>query len=584
VFAIRGLWDKQPGTARGPRWEDDNLIFAYDGADDIKRRLVAQFQPHPGSRNGTQVDYHLELGPREQCEIKISFVISEQMADEDSPDAGPGESSQSRLRGHQAEVSEKWLVDRAEIETDSLLLNAVLARSLRDLRMLRNHIDGDEYFAAGVPWYATLFGRDSIITALQTLAFDPEMAGQILELLARYQAKEMDPWRDAEPGKILHELRIGELARIGEIPHSPYYGSIDATPLFLILVARHAAWTGSVSLFVTLREQVEAALEWMDRYGDLDGDGYLEYDSPVGLGLVNQGWKDSGSGIIDEHGNLPKPPIALVEVQGYAYQARMEVAGLFEAAGDPDRANELRKQAQALRAQFNNDFWLEDEGFYALALQAKDEPIRVITSNAGHALWSGIADREKGRKVGQRLMEPDLFSGWGIRTLSADNGCYNPTAYHLGTVWPHDNAIIAAGLRRYGLDHAAHRVFAGMIEATMHFEDYRLPELFAGFSREEYDVPVPYPVACHPQAWSAGAIPFLLTTLLGIVPDAFAGQLRIVRPVLPDMVDRIHVRDLSIGRGSVDLSFQRTGAEQCAVNIDAVQGDIDVVLDMEHDG
>jgi glycogen debranching enzyme len=446
--------------------------------------------------------------------------------------------------------------------------------------MLRSYVDDDEYFAAGVPWYVALFGRDSIITALQTLAYDPEVARETLELLAHYQAHEVDEWRDAQPGKILHELRVGELAHLGQIPHTPYYGSIDATPLFLLLVARHAAWTGSLALFRKLRENVELALDWIDHYGDLDGDGYVEYDSVTDDAMINQGWKDSGDAIVNADGSLAEPPIALVEVQGYVYRAKVELAALYERAGEADRAARLRREAQELRDRFNRDFWLEDLGCYALALQAGNRPVALLTSNAGHTLWTGIASPEHGQQTARRLMQDDMFSGWGIRTVSDAAGCYNPTAYHLGTVWPHDNGLIAAGMRRYGHDDAAHRILEGMIRAAMNFESYRLPELFSGFSRDEYGVPVPYPIASHPQAWSAGAIPHLLTTLLGLRAEAFDNRLLLVRPTLPDYVDRLHLRGLRIGQGQVDLRLERTGKDHSAVQVLNVQGDVDVLIDV----
>ncbi len=336
---------------------------------------------------------------------------------------------------------------------------------------------------------------------------DPHLAAETLRVLAHFQAEREDEWRDMQPGKILHELRIGELSQMGEIPHTPYFGSVDATALFLILIGQQAAWSGELSLFEELRGPVERALQWIARYGDRDGDGYVEYQSTSEHGLVNQGWKDSGDGIVDADGSLAKPPIALVEVQGYVYQAKLGVAALYERAGDFQRAAQLRREADELRERFNRDFWLGDKGIYTLALQADHKPLGVVASNAGHALWSGIADADKARRTMERLMADDMFSGWGIRTLSGQEKRYNPIGYHLGTVWPHDNAIIAAGFRRYGFYDALCRIFQGMLEAAMHFEARRLPELFGGFGRDEYRVPVHYPVACHPQAWAAASIP-----------------------------------------------------------------------------
>jgi len=578
IFAIRGLWPRQPGELRAPEWKDGVLIFAYKGADGLYRSVHVRFSPPPDRSEGASVHYRLVLEPGESREMELSFALF-QSPEEESLRPATNRRARPAVESDPDPDPDRWLADQTGVESDSLLLNAIMDRSLRDLGMLRNRIGDDEYFAAGVPWYVALFGRDSIIPSLQTLAYNPEIAHETLELLARYQAREIDEWRDAQPGKILHELRIGELAHLDEIPHTPYYGSIDATPLFLLLVARHAAWTGSLDLFHKLRENIELALEWIDRHGDLDGDGYVEYESMTDGTLINQGWKDSGDAIVNAGGDLAEPPIALVEVQGYVYLAKKEMAALYARNGEDDRAAQLRREARELCDRFDRDFWLEEMGCYALALQAGNRPLAVLSSNAGHALWTGIATPERGRRTAQRLMEDDMFSGWGIRTISAATGCYNPTAYHLGTVWPHDNALIAAGMRLYGHDGAAHRILEGLVRAAMNFGGYRLPELFAGFSRDEYGVPVPYPVASHPQAWAAGAVPQLLTILLGLEAEAFDNRLRLVRPALPDYVDRLHMRGLRIGRGTVDLSFERTGKGRSAVEVIHVEGDVDVLID-----
>jgi glycogen debranching enzyme len=474
----------------------------------------------------------------------------------------------------------QWVGEHTRIHTDSLLLNRLLERSFDDLRVLHSTIRGEEFFAAGVPWFSTLFGRDSLITALQALAYNPHMAEQTLRLLASYQSQQVDEWRDAQPGKILHELRVGEMARLGEIPHTPYYGTIDATPLFLILLGRHAAWTGELTLFNELRSHIDAALAWITAYGDLNGDGYVEYASTSGKGLVNQGWKDSGDAIVNADGSLATPPIALVEVQGYVYGAKCALADLYERAGEPEQAGRLRQEAEDLRGRFNRDFWLEDQGFYALALQADRRPVAVLSSNPGHALWAGIADAEKAQRTVERLMRDDMFNGWGIRTLSEHERGYNPLGYHLGTVWPHDNAIIAAGFRRYGFDGAMRRVFTAVVEAAMSFTHYRLPELFAGFRREEYGVPVRYPVACHPQAWAAGTVPYLMEALLGLVPEAFDRRLRVIRPMLPDFIDRVEVYGLRVGSARTDLQFERAPGGT-AVNVLKVEGALDVIVEPE---
>lgn len=459
------------------------------------------------------------------------------------------------------------------------MLDWVMERSLRDLLVLRSRLEGGTFFAASVPWFATLFGRDSLITSLQTLAYDPSISAQTLRLLARYQGQRIDEWRDEEPGKILHELRVGELARLGAIPQTPYYGSIDATLLFLILVGRHAAWTGELALFHELRRHIDLALEWMSIFGDGQGDRYVAYSSRSANGLVNQGWKDSGDAIVNADGSRAIPPIALVEVQGYAYLAKLTMADLYARSGDRGRAERLRKEAAQLRVRFNRDFWMQEKQYYALAVQKDGAPVTVITSNPGQAPWSGVVDSEKAASTVKRLMANDMFSGWGIRTLSESESAYNPLGYHIGTVWPHDNSLIVGGFRRYGYDDAAVRVFTSLLHAAIHFKAYRLPELFSGFNRHDSDRPISYPVACHPQAWAAGAIPSMVESLLGFVPEAFEHRLRIIRPVLPEFIHRVEVDGLRVGQASVSLTFERRKDGTIQVRVAKVNGRLDVLIE-----
>jgi glycogen debranching enzyme len=566
VFEIRGLLREVKGKLYRPRWRDKCLCFVYRGGDDLTRSLAVQF--------------HFTLQPNEMKTLRIVLAVSES-------DGGPNTAcAVVNVRRDLPTVArvmksecEEWMMRETEVRSDNLVLNRVMKRSLMDLVMLRTTIGGDEFFAAGVPWFATLFGRDSLITSLQTLAYGAETAADSLRLLARHQGSRVSEWRDEEPGKILHELRVGELARMNKIPHTPYYGTIDATPLFVILMSRYADWTGDLSLFIELRPHIERALEWIDRYGDAAGDGYVSYLSKTGKGLINQGWKDSGDAIVTADGRCGEPPIALVEVQGYVYLAKMSIAGLYERVGEPERAALLREEARELRRRFNRDFWMDDEGCYALALEAGGRPCHVLSSNAGQALWTGIVDEEKAGRCVNRLMKPDLFSGWGIRTLSNKARRYNPMGYHLGTVWPHDNSLIAAGFKRYGFDEAAGRIFVGLMDAAMEFEDYRLPELFTGFGREEYGVPVRYPVACHPQAWAAGSVPFMVETLLGLVPEGFDNRLRVVRPYLPDFMERLDIRHLQVGKGAADLRFSRNADGLLDVEVLNIAGTLTVEVE-----
>jgi len=579
IFAVRGMLPERPGKLRQPSWKGNALSFIYEGKDDLYRSLVIYFSPTPQKTEGTTAHFRINLGPRESRQLLISLVISE------SPDLNevqPKARAQPDHNSTKASLSrsvEEWLGLHTKVHSDSLLLNKTLERSLRDLRILRTHIAGQEFIAAGVPWFVTLFGRDSLIAALQTLAFQPGIAEQTLRVLAGYQGQQVNDWKDEEPGKILHELRIGEMARLGEVPYTPYYGTVDATPLFLILIGRHAAWTGDLTVFKELRSHIERALDWMSHYGDQNGDGYIEYKSSSEKGLINQGWKDSGDAIVNDDGRLATPPISLVEVQGYVYLAKIGLADLYQRVGEPDRADQLRREAEDLRTRFNRDFWLEDKGFYALALQADNKPVAVISSNPGQALWSGIADPDKAQRTMERLMAEDMFSGWGIRTLSDKERRYNPIGYHLGTVWPHDNAIIAAGFRRYGFNEAAQRIFTTIVEAAMYFNNYRLPELFAGFPRTDYSVPVRYPVACHPQAWAAGSVPYLIETSLGLIPEAFDRRLRIVRPILPDFLDRMDLYGLKVGDAQVDLGFERSSKGNISVQVLKIEGPLNVIVE-----
>jgi glycogen debranching enzyme len=578
VFEIRGLHPKKIGRREKPTWDRGGLRFAYDGADGIYRTLEITIRSASVTTRKSGADLKLSLAPNETKQIHVSLTISESSKKKRPAPKGRLSPNTTQIAGGLRKDSDHWPGSRTQLDSSSPLLNNVFQRSIRDLRVLRTSLQGLEYFSAGLPWYGALFGRDSIISSLQALAFEPRIAEQTLRLLAKYQATQVNEWRDEQPGKILHELRVGELAHLNEIPQTPYFGSVDSTPLFLILVARHANWTGDLSIFQDLKPAVERAFDWMARYGDATGNGYLEYSSRSSKGLGNQGWKDSGDSIVNADGTLAKPPIALVEVQGYVYLAKTSMAELFERAGDNDAAERLRTEARELRIRFERDFWLEDRDIYALALEAGNTPAAVVSSNPGQMLWSGMAQPVRAAKTARHLMSPDMFTGWGIRTLSNRERRYNPVGYHLGTVWPHDNSIIAAGFRTYGLDEAACRVFAAVLEAAMHFEHYRLPEVFAGYSKEEFPIPVRYPVACHPQAWAAGAVPFMIEALLGLVPNAFEKKLHIMRPVLPDLVHHLELKGLRLGQSTVDLRFDRNTDDTIATRIIKVRGEVDVEI------
>jgi glycogen debranching enzyme len=578
VFEVRGLLNERLGRAEPPAWDDGLLRFVYHGQDDLVRSLTVCLPADFAARDTTAARATIRLAAREERRLPIQLLVRESS---DAADVRPGRPGP---KGRPAPVRQSGPdeeIPHPTFASDRPILVRALERGLADLRLLRSTLRDRAFIAAGIPWFATLFGRDSLITALQLLPLAPEIARDTLHLLAGFQADQVDQWKDAAPGKILHELRFGEMARIGAIPHSPYYGTVDATPLFLITLAEYVSWTGDLALFDQLGDNVRRALEWIDCYGDSDGDGYVEYRSASEHGLVNQGWKDSGDAIIDEQGRIAKPPIALVEVQSYVYAAKLAVADLYARRGDQGTADRLRLEAASLRDRFDRDFWVESLGCYAMALEAAKRPLRVVSSNAGHALWCGIAQPARAAQVAERLMADDMFSGWGVRTLSTHCQGYNPIGYHLGTVWPHDNALIGAGLKRYGFAAQACRIYDGIAEAAAEFEHQRLPELWTGFSRASYGTPIRYPVACHPQGWAAGSLPFLLRHLLGVEPEALDGRLHICRPTLPGAITWLEVHGVRVGAATVDLRFDRSasGSDQPRVEVLHLEGELDVQVD-----
>ncbi|MDI1480277.1 glycogen debranching N-terminal domain-containing protein [Polyangium sp. y55x31] len=580
VFVVRGLVTGTQGQVRAPSWERNELYLAYDGQDGLVRTTTIRFSQPPDHDGGASVRFRVRLpeGGSETLGLVMGLSVS------------PGETRSTALTVDVDEVERRLQQETsalraraARIDTDSLLVNQVLDRSFADLLLLRTSLDDHSYYAAGVPWFVTLFGRDSLISALEELPYNTRISEDTIELLARYQGRDDNPWRDEQPGKILHELRVGELATLNQIPHTPYYGSVDATALFLILLARHAKWTGCLDVFRQLRPNVLAALDWISTYGERSGiDGYVAYQSDTRSGLVNQGWKDSGDAIVDERGCIVQPPVALVEVQAYTYLAKTSIAEIFERAGEATRGAQLRREAAELKERFNRDFWLPDRGYYALALTGSG-PARVRSSNPGHALWAGIADEDKARKTAEMLMSDGMFSGWGVRTLADDERGYNPISYHRGTVWPHDNALLAAGLRRYGFHTEACRIFEGILSAAMHFSRYRLPEVWSGFPRADYGVPVRYPVACHPQAWAAGSIPYMLAVLLGFEVDGFERRVHVTRPLLPLPLRSVELRGLAVADGYADLAFRRTGTGHIDVEVLGTQGDVEVIVQNAED-
>ena len=465
---------------------------------------------------------------------------------------------------HHAETLADWLNSVLKIRTSNEEFYRLYRQALEDMAALRLPFAGTDHKvflpAAGLPWFVAPFGRDSLIVSLQNILIYPDFARGSLDILGSLQAKVEDDYRDAEPGKILHEMRYGELAHFKLIPHTPYYGTADATPLYLILL--HAAWrgTGDKALLERHLETAEGCLFWIDNYGDRDGDGFQEYQTRSPAGYENMGWKDSGDSIVYPDGSLVKGPKALCELQGYVYDAWLRMSEVFDALGKPDRAGELREKAAALFKRFNEAFWDEELGCYVLALDGEKKKVRTVASNVGHCLWSGIATKERAGKVVSRLMAPDMWSGWGIRTLSAKHAAFNPYNYQTGSVWPHDNAIIAMGFKRYGFAAEVGRIARDISEAASHFLFNQLPELYTTIERDEEGFPVQYLGANVPQAWAAGSVFALLQAILGFLPDAPRGKLY-VDPVLPPWLPDLTVLDLHVGQHQFDIRFWRDGDE-----------------------
>jgi glycogen debranching enzyme len=460
------------------------------------------------------------------------------------------------------ELQRQWLHQATTLTSANEDVYRLYRQSVEDMGALRlyDHDFAPDVWvpAAGVPWFVTIFGRDSLIVSLQNMLVHAGFARGVLKKLAELQATALDDWRDAEPGKIPHEIRFGELAHAKQIPHTPYYGTADATPLYLIVLHEAWKWLGEAALLREYRDVAVRCLEWIDRFGDLDGDGFQEYRTRSPQGYEDMGWKDAGDAVVYPDGTPVKQPKALCELQGYVFDAWLRMAEVFEMLGEPERAKQLRQKAFDLQAHFEAHFWCEDLGCYAYALDPSKQPVRTVASNAGHVLWSGIASAEHAARVAERLLQEDLWSGWGIRTLSAHNPAYNPFSYQRGSVWPHDNGLIALGLKRYGFSAEAARVFRDISEAASYFASYRLPELYAGMARRPGTFPVQYRGANVPQAWAAGSVFHLLQAILGLQADA-PNHLLSVEPQLPPWLPEVTLRGLAVGQARLDLRFWREG-------------------------
>ena len=553
LFEVRGLRRERRGVVSRHLMRPATALLSYEGLDAKVRQTALRFDPPPGEITPATASYRLNLASKEAT--PIFFTVGCGMPE--LPKPVPFLRGLRAVHRHQRAVSH----NTATVETSNDLFNEVLCRSMSDLQMLTTNTPQGRYPYAGIPWYSTTFGRDGLITALQMLWIDPRIAQGVLRRLAAYQAKSDDPASDAQPGKILHEMRNGEMAALREVPFGLYYGSVDATPLFVMLAGLYAERTGDDATIIELWPAIEAALGWIDGPGDPDGDGFLEYYRATEQGLANQGWKDSQDAIFHADGHLAQGPIALAEVQGYVYCAKQMAARCALRLGMIERAQRLQAEAEHLAERFDATFWCPELETFALALDGKKEPCRVRSSNAGQVLFTGIAKLERAVKVADGLLRPQFFSGWGIRTIANTEARYNPMSYHNGSIWPHDNALITLGLARYGLKRSSERVFKGLFDAATYMDMRRLPELFCGFTRGRGRGPTHYPVACSPQAW-ASATPFtLIEASLGLQFDPDANEIRLRNPRLPSFLDEVVLRNLQLKQSSVDLKVRRHASE-----------------------
>jgi glycogen debranching enzyme len=565
VFEVRGMTRQRRGARSAGKVDAHQLWFAYEGLDGVVRRTRILCACAPSELIASGCAFIERLGPKEERELLLTYYCEVT----GSAAAGVGYRASDVEAAPNAAV-----VPACQIYTSNGPFNEWLVRSSSDLHMMFTATPFGFYPYAGVPWFSTPFGRDGIITALEYLWVNPEIGRGVLGYLAALQAKQRDSTRDAEPGKILHETRKGEMAALREIPFDVYYGSVDATPLFVMLAGAYLSCTYDLPFIRSIWPHIDFALRWIDNYGDLDGDGFVEYERRSSMGLIHQGWKDSWDAVFHNDGRLAAGPIALCEVQGYAYAAKLAGAAIASALGQTKKARVLLTQAEVLKESFQKAFWCEEISSYVLALDGEKQQCKVSASNAGHCLYAGVAEMDEASRIADTLMGRDFFSGWGVRTLAASEARFNPISYHNGSVWPHDNALIAAGLARYGFKDHANRILKALFEASL-FVEHRLPELFCGFYRRDGEGPVPYAVACSPQSWSAASVFLLLQAILGMKIDAMTSRISFVRPALPEFLKEIRIKNLKAGNGSVDL-LVRGSARSATVEIERRDGPVEV--------
>jgi glycogen debranching enzyme len=577
IFEVRGIQRAARGSALKPEVWEDRVILGYEGLDGVVRRTVLRFSPRPSKLTASSARLILVLQPQEEARFDLAIACEISVPASVVPKEALGTSAAASLvpklclgttddapvltfeaaRSHAEADRSSAKAWACHLQTSNGQINTWINRAVADLYMMMTDLDAGPYPYAGVPWYNTPFGRDGIITALECLWLRPNLARGVLAYLAATQATALDPAKDAEPGKILHETRKGEMAALKEIPFGLYYGSVDATPLFVVLAGAYYDRSGDRAFIESLWPNIEAALEWIDRFGDRDGDGFIEYERQSEVGLVHQGWKDSDDAVFHADGSLARGPIALCEVQAYVYAARMAAASLAHKLGQMDQAAKLHQQAETLRRRFEEVFWCEELSTYALALDGEKKPCRVRTSNAGHCLFTGIVAADRARRLAETFLARESYSGWGIRTVAATEPRYNPMSYHNGSIWPHDNALIALGLARHGMGQEALQIWTGMYEAGCYLELHRMPELFCGFTRDAGEAPILYPVACAPQAWAAASVFLLFQACLGLTINGPAAQVFFHRPRLPAALNELRIHNLEVAGATVDLLLVR---------------------------
>jgi glycogen debranching enzyme len=582
IFQVRGIVRGKSGHYYEPIAMRDSMSFVYEGLDKRVRTTTVRFAPQPAKIKDRVAHWDVDLEPLGKAVIAATVRAHSEMGQSPSRAAQKIEEHSlaavaqdndvrkplTRLRGE----FDQWHKDCTRFYSDNGIFNAMLETSTEDFYALQMPDTAGTAVAAGVPWFAALFGRDSLIASFQSLILNPTLAQGTLRVLASYQGRVTRDDHDEEPGKILHEMRSGEMTETGEVAFGMNYGSVDATPLFIILLGEYYRWTGDEDLLRGLAKNIALAVKWLLTYADLGGDGLIGYCRKTSKGLFNQGWKDSGDANMHSDGTIAQPPIALIEVQGYAIKALAEAAWMLELLGDEELKAQADERSQKIRSLLDPTFWMEEKNYYSMALDKDKRRLEVIASNPGHLLFSEAITPERAKRVVDTLLECGLFSGWGVRTLSRREATYNPMSYHRGSVWPHDNSLIGYGMACYGFRDQASRVFTALYDAALYFRDYRLPELFCGIERRDRSEPVHYPVSCSPQAWASGAPLLLLTAVLGLHPNAVRGELNIVNPQLPEFLNFLRMENFRVGNSRVTLEFQRHG-DRTSCSVIGIQGD-----------